>query len=160
MLQNLTGSGGLWTKLLKWTGAAIIFRDYVAEVAVCSGESMEPTLRNWGDAVLIEKLTPLMREVEPGTIVVAVSPLDPHRMICKRLVAVEGDYAPGLAGALGQRIPKGHVWLEGDNPARSLDSREFGPVPIGLIRGRVLCKVWPLSELGAELAARPRFSFF
>lgn len=39
------------------------------------------------------------------------------------------------------QIPKGHVWLEGDNSARSLDSRSFGPIPYGLIKGRAVCKV-------------------
>ena len=42
---------------------------------------------------------------------------------------------------MSTRVPKGHLWLEGDNPTRSQDSRQFGPVPFGLIRGRALCKV-------------------
>lgn len=42
---------------------------------------------------------------------------------------------------ISQRIPKGHVWIEGDNAARSHDSRDFGPVPFGLIRGKAVCKV-------------------
>jgi hypothetical protein len=27
-------------------------------------------------------------------------------------------------------IPRGHVWLEGDNKAASHDSRHYGPVPV------------------------------
>lgn len=38
------------------------------------------------------------------------------------------------------RIPLGHVWLAGDNPSNSTDSRSYGPVPIGLIQGRVILK--------------------
>jgi signal peptidase I len=41
-------------------------------------------------------------------------------------------------------IPNGHVWLEGDNPANSSDSRYYGPIPMALIQGRVLFRVWPL----------------
>jgi signal peptidase I len=41
-------------------------------------------------------------------------------------------------------IPNGHVWLEGDNPANSSDSRYYGPIPLALIQGRVLFRVWPL----------------
>lgn len=38
-------------------------------------------------------------------------------------------------------VPPGHVWIEGDNAARSRDSRDFGPIPLGLVRGRAVCKV-------------------
>uniref|UniRef100_A0A4W5N872 Peptidase S26 domain-containing protein n=1 Tax=Hucho hucho TaxID=62062 RepID=A0A4W5N872_9TELE len=38
-------------------------------------------------------------------------------------------------------VPKGHVWLEGDNLSNSADSRSYGPVPYALIRGRVCLKV-------------------
>jgi mitochondrial inner membrane protease subunit 1 len=43
-------------------------------------------------------------------------------------------------------IPPGHVWLEGDNPHDSVDSRYYGPVPGALIRGRAIARVWPLSS--------------
>ena len=38
-------------------------------------------------------------------------------------------------------MPPGHVWVEGDNKNRSYDSRHFGPVPYGLIKGRAIYKV-------------------
>ena len=38
-------------------------------------------------------------------------------------------------------MPKGHVWLLGDNRDHSMDSRSYGPVPCGLILGRVCYKV-------------------
>ena len=41
-------------------------------------------------------------------------------------------------------VPDGNIWLEGDNSLESVDSRSYGPVPAGLIVGRVLCRVWPL----------------
>jgi len=40
------------------------------------------------------------------------------------------------------------VWLEGDNPENSTDSRTYGPVPQAMIRGKVFFKVWPLTEAG------------
>jgi len=33
-------------------------------------------------------------------------------------------------------VPKGHVWVEGDNPTCSVDSRHFGAVPVALLVGR------------------------
>jgi signal peptidase I len=34
------------------------------------------------------------------------------------------------------KVPPGHVWLAGDHRDRSSDSRVFGPVPVGRIKGR------------------------
>lgn len=39
------------------------------------------------------------------------------------------------------QIPPGMVWLEGDNPFNSTDSRSYGPVPLALIKGIVCFKV-------------------
>lgn len=41
------------------------------------------------------------------------------------------------------RIPRGYVWIAGDNMSNSTDSRVYGPVPIGLVKGKVLAKIWP-----------------
>jgi len=40
-----------------------------------------------------------------------------------------GDVAP-------QQVPPGYVWLAGDHRDNSADSRVFGPVPVGRIKGR------------------------
>ena len=36
------------------------------------------------------------------------------------------------------RVPEGHVWIVGDNLGTSRDSRKYGPVPMGLITGKLL----------------------
>jgi signal peptidase I len=38
-------------------------------------------------------------------------------------------------------VPAGKVWLQGDNIRNSTDSRNYGPVPLPLITGRVFFKV-------------------
>ena len=56
-------------------------------------------------------------------------------------MAVAGDSVRN--GFLSQQVvPRGHVWLTGDNSSQSTDSREWGPLPIGLILGRAVLKVF------------------
>lgn len=43
-------------------------------------------------------------------------------------------------------VPNGHVWIEGDCPPFSLDSRHFGPISTSWIRGRLLYRVWPMQR--------------
>ncbi|CAD7955795.1 unnamed protein product [Amoebophrya sp. A25] len=45
-----------------------------------------------------------------------------------------------------EKVPVGHVWVQGDNKAQSNDSRHYGPVPLGLIDARVVMKLWPPSR--------------
>mmetsp|Transcript_755 Transcript_755/g.1212 ORF Transcript_755/g.1212 Transcript_755/m.1212 type:complete len:333 (-) Transcript_755:473-1471(-) len=40
-------------------------------------------------------------------------------------------------------IPKGKIWVEGDNPLYSVDSRHYGPISTDNILGRVSYRVWP-----------------
>ena len=47
----------------------------------------------------------------------------------------------GEVGAKYVQVPKGHVWLEGDNILSSNDSRYYGPVPEASLKGRVLARV-------------------
>lgn len=44
-------------------------------------------------------------------------------------------------------IPRGHIWIEGDNFENSSDSRFYGPIPQGLVRSRAILRIWPLSEI-------------
>ena len=41
------------------------------------------------------------------------------------------------------QVPEGHCWVAGDNLEASRDSRHFGPLPLALVRGKVLARVWP-----------------
>ena len=47
-------------------------------------------------------------------------------------------------------VPEGHVWLEADCPGLGLDSRQFGPVPIAWLQGRILGRIWPLWSRAGE----------
>jgi signal peptidase I len=43
-------------------------------------------------------------------------------------------------------VPSNHIWLEGDNPLFSVDSRHYGPIPKDSIRGRIVTKIWPMDK--------------
>ena len=65
----------------------------------------------------------------------------------KRLMATEGELIvvprPGDFSRICV-IPKGHVWVQGDNEEDDEDdSRDYGPVPMALIDGKALAVVWP-----------------
>lgn len=40
-------------------------------------------------------------------------------------------------------VPKRHLWLEGDNSENSIDSRTYGPVPMGLVQSRAAVRLYP-----------------
>lgn len=69
------------------------------------------------------------RAVAPGQVVVARRPDRPELLIVKRVVRV---------------LESGAVWVAGDNPAASDDSRLFGALPPSAIVGRVLFRYHPL----------------
>jgi hypothetical protein len=43
---------------------------------------------------------------------------------------------------LKTKVPPGHIWIEGDNHEVSIDSRNYGPIPIGLLEGKVMTKLF------------------
>ncbi|KAJ3307633.1 hypothetical protein HDU76_004475 [Blyttiomyces sp. JEL0837] len=99
-----------------------------------------------GDLVLLEFISwRWFRKLELGDVVVAISPLDPHRIVCKRVLGLPGDVVMVDPTEKNDviKIPPGHVWLQGDNMTNSTDSRAYGPVPMGLLRGKVFCKLFP-----------------
>jgi signal peptidase I len=48
----------------------------------------------------------------------------------------------------GCKVPKGEVFVMGDNRGDSLDSRENGPIKESSIVGRVFLRIWPLGRIG------------
>ncbi|XP_011295139.1 mitochondrial inner membrane protease subunit 1 isoform X2 [Musca domestica] len=131
----------------------------------CNGPSMEPTLFS-NNILLTERITTRFYKPNRGDIVIAVSPTNPDQYICKRVIGLPGDkiitekltenkedetlsktvdkYTPTFND---EYVPKGFVWIEGDNSTNSSDSRYYGPIPLGLIRSRAICRIWPLNEI-------------
>jgi inner membrane protease subunit 2 len=101
-----------------------------------------------------------------GDVVSFRKPHDPERSSVKRVLALPGDrvrrdpaargriegansYRLGLARMPAEIVvPPGYVWVEGDGWRDSLDSNDFGAIPINLITGRAIAIIWPLSRFG------------
>lgn len=118
--------------------------EYLGDIVICQGPSMEPTITSY-DVILTEHVSIIKKEINRGDIIISRSPSNPKEFICKRVKGIPGDKI--RKGFSSQVVPKGHVWLEGDNKNNSTDSRTYGPVPIGLLRGRAVCKVFPFNKV-------------
>uniref|UniRef100_A0A7S2ADR5 Mitochondrial inner membrane protease subunit 2 n=1 Tax=Alexandrium andersonii TaxID=327968 RepID=A0A7S2ADR5_9DINO len=123
----------------------IFVKDRWVWVYCVDGRSMDPTLnpqdtflnRCFRDWVLVFRNA----EFQKGDIVVLRDPATDRRIV-KRLVAQEHEFVPQSNGGYCF-VPPGHCWVEGDNPGMSVDSRSFGPVPMGLLDALVVSVFWP-----------------
>ncbi len=96
---------------------------------------------------------------------------DGHLRLVKRVIGLPGDeinIEDGYVFVNGQRleeeylsvptnaktldypllVEEDHYFVLGDNRTVSLDSRDFGSVPIEKIEGRVMFRFWPLNKMG------------
>jgi signal peptidase I len=119
---------------------------------------MEPTLHD-GEVALVSRLASTAPELRRGDVVVFRDP--DGDLAVKRVLGLPGDRVAMLDAYLtvDERVvdepyvdhsridgtylgtvlvPDGAVFLLGDNRARSIDSREYGPVPDSDVLGRVL----------------------
>ena len=135
----------------------------VSEPFTVRSSSMAPTLHT-GDQILAERLTPRFGHLERGDLVVFRAPAT-RALLVKRVVALPGDrvgLADGRLVVNGHRrpeayvdlasvdgvyfgpevVPAGSVFVMGDDRADSVDSRDFGPVALDRVLGRVLWRLW------------------
>ncbi|CAK9165573.1 unnamed protein product [Ilex paraguariensis] len=134
--------------------------DRYASVVHVQGLSMFPSFNPYGstsmasftdDYVLVEKWCLEKYKFSHGDIVVFCSPSDHKKKYIKRITALAGDWISTPYSYDSFKIPDGHCWVVGDNSASSVDSRSFGPIPLGLIRGKVTHTVWPPQRFGGAV---------
>ncbi|HEX5951411.1 MAG TPA: S26 family signal peptidase, partial [Actinomycetota bacterium] len=109
------------------------------------GDSMIPTL--WpGDRALAVPA----RRPRRGHVVVVEHPARSGFEIVKRITGVPGDMAPD-----GRILGANEFWVEGDNPARSTDSRHHGAVHAAQVKARVELVYSPSSHRRLVSTGRP-----
>jgi len=78
------------------------------------------------------------------------SVVEPGESVIKRIIGLQGDYVmlntPGSGSDTMIQVPEGHCWVAGDNLPYSRDSRHFGPMPMALIKGKIVAKILPWRE--------------
>ncbi|KAK7256960.1 hypothetical protein RIF29_30591 [Crotalaria pallida] len=127
---------------------------YLVNPVQTYGPSMLPAIDLTPSVFLSERISARSGKVTRGDIVVLRSPQNPRKFISKRLVGMEGDTITYLSSPGNSDkhetlvVPKGHIWVQGDNIYNSTDSRNFGPVPYGLVQSRIFWRVSPLKDFG------------
>ncbi|KAF9738919.1 mitochondrial inner membrane protease subunit [Paraphaeosphaeria minitans] len=151
---------------------------YIGVIGPTNGISMVPTIPHsyrYTPYIMVSHLHRRGRNIAVGDVVTFDTPGPSSTRSCKRVVGMPGDFVAVLSTGRGQddlgkqddegdwanvrdeiiRVPEGHVWLAGDNLDWSRDSRVFGPVPLNVLKGKVVAVVWPLNDakwLGGEEA--------
>nr|GEY68209.1 mitochondrial inner membrane protease subunit 1 [Tanacetum cinerariifolium] len=144
----------------KFFCAIHVTNTYVCSTALVHGPSMLPTFNLTNQFVLVDKISTRRGKVGSGDVVIFRSPENPRKLVTKRIIGMEGDNITYVVDPkISDRtetvvVPKGHVWVQGDNIYASRDSREFGAVPYGLLFGKVCWKIWPAAAFGS-IGTRP-----
>lgn len=147
---------------------AFIIRQFVVELYIVDGPSMRPTLQSQ-ERLVVNKFIYQFREPQKGEILVFQYPRDPKRDFIKRVIATAGDTVEIKDGRVfvndqllhedyilektkseypKSTIPKGTIFVMGDNRNNSEDSRfaDVGFVPLDLIKGKAMMVFWPLDS--------------
>lgn len=115
-------------------------------MAPASGPSMLPTFEILGEWLIVDKTHRLGRNLSVGDMVSYNIP-DNRENGVKRVIGLPGDYVlmgtPGITAGNIIQVPEGHCWLVGDNLPASRDSRLLGPIPLALVKGKVVASVRP-----------------
>mgnify|MGYP001040433080 CR=1 FL=1 len=160
---------------LIWAVLLFVLINLVSARVRVDGASMLPTLTN-GELVIVNKLAYRLGEPARGDILVFYYPVDPSQEFIKRVVGLPGDQVSIHKGAIlinGQRllepylavttnydgdwtVADGQLFVLGDNRNNSLDSHNWGTVPMDYVIGKALFIYWPFNSLGVVTHGEPQ----
>lgn len=164
-----------WIKALAIAGIlAFVIRSYIFAPFLVDGSSMMPTLEH-RERLIVNKFVNYLHTPQAGEIIVFHAEAEKDyikRVIATegQTVAMRNDvlYIDGkekeepylnqykadarskgmvLTDDFGPiEVPKGHIFVMGDNRQNSTDSRFIGPVEVDEVVGRADLIIWPLSN--------------
>lgn len=142
---------------------------YFFEITIVSGYSMEGTLHD-NDKLLLNKRSYASKPPSNGDIVIIKHKTDTADYIVKRVIATEGDLIEITSDGIFLNnslitedylkeaqlppptpirtiVPKGKIFVMGDNRNNSYDSREIGLIDTSDVIGKVVLSLWPLKDI-------------
>lgn len=139
------------------------------------GASMEPTLRT-NDRIFVSRIDYKFSGIKRGDIVVVQSPSNPDIWFVKRAIGLPKDSILIRSGHVYVNsklleesyiseqtnvweggiikdnipyvVPENSLFIMGDNRPRSLDSREFGAIPLSAVVGKAIYRFFPSDKMG------------
>lgn len=159
-------------KLLVVFIISLLLKNYVFSISVVRQNSMNDTLQD-GDILIVSRINPT--NIKKGDIVIVKNPDEnsDHKYFIKRVIAFENDYVEiwknillvndeildeeyvtynrntsDKYSSLTLHIPKGHIFVLGDNRDFSNDSRNFGSIPVKNIIAKVYIRIYPFDKFG------------
>lgn len=155
-----------------FTLLVLILRPQYLESAIIPSDSMYPTL-HIGDRLFINKAVYKRHGPKHGEVITFDAAPDMtkgiHDFWIKRVIGLPGDVVEIKDGAVyrnGKRlnepyirkpiqytmepvtVPRGMLFVLGDNRNNSCDSHEWGPLDRRRVTGRAGLRFWPLSRMG------------
>lgn len=145
-------------------------KTFVITSTIVDGRSMNPTVNN-GDRLMVNKLFFMKKNITRGDIIDFYVP-SAKKYYLKRIIGVEGDTVEiikdrvYLNGEMLEEnyvstnvttphnektkwvVPKGHVFVLGDNRSNSRDGRDLGTIPRSDIVGKIVLRYYPFNNFG------------
>lgn len=155
-----------WVSTIAITALLYLGIHAAVEPRLVLGQSMEPTLHT-GEYVMLDKVSYHFHQPERGDIVVFKYPYAPDEDYIKRVIGLPGDHVVVQDGHVyvdGRRlteryianapdytddkvVPRGYLYVLGDDRDNSSDSHEWGLLPERDLVGRAMFSLWPLPDL-------------